>query len=75
MKNLSMSLFAMALLTLICSGCNKGPDPKANPNFQKKSKQQKSGGIFATAFFIVLQTYSTPLKLPHKLIDHLFEPT
>lgn len=37
MKNLSMSLLAMALLTLICSGCNKGPDPKANPNFQEKS--------------------------------------
>lgn len=37
MKNLTMSLLAMALLTLICSGCNKGPDPKANPNFQEKS--------------------------------------
>jgi hypothetical protein len=37
MKNFTMSLLAMALLTLICSGCNKGPDPKANPNFQEKS--------------------------------------
>ncbi|MFN5274251.1 MAG: hypothetical protein ACK5E3_13665 [Planctomycetota bacterium] len=37
MKNMTMSLLAMALLTLICSGCSKGPDPKANPNFQEKS--------------------------------------
>jgi len=37
MKNMTMSLLAMALLTLICSGCNKGPDPKANPKFQEKS--------------------------------------
>ncbi|MFN6303596.1 MAG: hypothetical protein ACK42H_15525 [Planctomycetota bacterium] len=37
MKNFTMSLLAMALLTLICSGCNKGPDPKANPNFQEKT--------------------------------------
>jgi uncharacterized lipoprotein YajG len=39
MKNMTMSLLAMALLTLICSGCSKGPDPKANPNFQENSLQ------------------------------------
>lgn len=37
MKNFTMSLLAMALLTLVCSGCGKGPDPKANPNFQEKT--------------------------------------
>jgi uncharacterized lipoprotein YajG len=37
MKNMTTSLLTMALLTLICSGCSKGPDPKANPNFQEKS--------------------------------------
>lgn len=42
MKNMTMSLLAMALLTLICSGCNKGPDPKANPNFQEKSLMDPS---------------------------------
>jgi PBP1b-binding outer membrane lipoprotein LpoB len=42
MKNMTMSLLAIALLTLICSGCNKGPDPKANPNFQEKSLMDPS---------------------------------
>lgn len=39
MKNFVMSLMAIGLLALSTIGCGKGPDPKANPNFQEKSLQ------------------------------------
>ena len=37
MKNFFMSLLAIGLLSVVAVGCNKGPDPKANPNFQEKT--------------------------------------
>ncbi|MEI6525676.1 MAG: hypothetical protein WCP62_06575 [Planctomycetota bacterium] len=37
MKNFVLSLLAIGLLSLTTIGCGKGPDPKANPNFQEKT--------------------------------------
>jgi len=37
MKNFVLSLMTIGLLSICSVGCNKGPDPKANPNFQEKS--------------------------------------
>lgn len=37
MKNFVLSLGAIGLLSIVSVGCNKGPDPKANPNFQEKT--------------------------------------
>ena len=37
MKNFVLSLMAIGLLSLTTIGCGKGPDPKANPNFQEKT--------------------------------------
>lgn len=37
MNNFFMSLLAIGLLSVVSVGCNKGPDPKANPNFQEKT--------------------------------------
>jgi predicted small lipoprotein YifL len=37
MKNVVLSLFALSMLSLALAGCNKGPDPKKNPDFQEKT--------------------------------------
>jgi len=37
MKNFVLSLAMIGLVSLCCAGCGKGPDPKANPNFQEKT--------------------------------------
>jgi predicted small lipoprotein YifL len=37
MKKLVFSLSALAVLSLALAGCNKGPDPKKNPDFQEKT--------------------------------------
>jgi len=37
MKSFVLSLVMIGLVSLCCAGCSKGPDPKANPNFQEKT--------------------------------------
>lgn len=37
MQKFVLSLMAIGLLSVLSVGCNNGPDPKANPDFQEKT--------------------------------------